>query len=369
MKRNYAALNWFRSIDKITFFLVLVLIVIGSVLITSSSPVIAKKIGIASSYHFIYNQALNVLLSLFLMVFFSCLSQTQVKKLSSILLVILVLLIIITLFKSSNIKGSKRWISIFGFSLQPSEPIKPFFAIVSAWLISSNIKNCKYVMAIYLTISSLLLLQPDFGMFIIVSVIFFSQLFVSRINIIFFPALLLIFLVIIFGAYTTIPHVKHRIDNFFDKKVGDNFQVQKAMESFSRGGLYGVGPAEGKVKLHLPDAHTDFIFSVAGEEFGFVLTFSVVFIYFYLITHNILKSCTIQDGFTLIAITGIVTYIAAQALINISVNLHLLPTKGMTLPFISYGGSSMLSSGISIGILLAFSRKKYSIDFNKYRMQ
>jgi cell division protein FtsW len=215
-------------------------------------------------------------------------------------------------------------------------------------------------------ISSLLLLQPDFGMFIIISIIFFSQLFVSRINIVFFPILLLIFTAITIGSYVTIPHVKHRINNFFDKKVGDNFQVQKAMESFSRGKLYGVGPAEGKVKLNLPDAHTDFIFSVAGEEFGFALTFSIILLYFILIIHNILKFYKFNNEFILIAATGIIIHISAQILINISVNLHLLPTKGMTLPFISYGGSSMLSSGISIGILMAFSKKKYTIDFNKY---
>lgn len=366
MQRDFIALQWLRKIDKISLLIVFIIITIGAVLIASAGPVVAKKIGLPLN-HFIYNQAINISLGTFLLILFSCLNEKQIKALSLLALFIILILILYTLFKSADIKGAKRWLNIFGFSLQPSEFLKPFFAVVSAWLITNYLGNYKIALVIYLFASLLLLLQPDFGMFVILSIIFFSQLFISPIKLIYFPILCSIFFIIGIGAYLTIPHVHQRIDNFLYASSGDNFQIQKAMEAFAKSGLTGVGPAEGKVKMHLPDSHTDFIFAVAGEEFGFILTFIIILLYASLILRNILIYSRKENKFAVMAFTGIISYLAAQVLINISVNLHLLPTKGMTLPFISYGGSSFLASSISIGIILALNKREYIIDHNKYK--
>ena len=356
--RSYAWFKWLRSIDKVTLVLTLVIASIGIVLITSSGPVIARKIGLAQN-HFIKSHAFNLCLSVVLMIVCSCLSDTQIKSFCKILFILFILLTVLTLLKSSGIKGSKRWINFFGFSLQPSEFLKPFFSVFCALLLSQSIKKFVYVIFFYLLISAILLLQPDFGMFVLISIIFLTATFVSRVNIFFVPMLLCAFLIIATCAYFYIPHVKRRIDNFANKESSANFQVKKAAESISSGGLKGVGPSQGRVKLNLPDAHTDFIFSVAAEEFGFVLTFSIITLYFALFMRNISRFYLINDEFKCIASACIIIYLASQTLINIGVNLHLLPTKGMTLPFISYGGSSLMSCGTAVGMLLALSKTSY----------
>lgn len=349
-----------------TLLIVSILIIIGMSLIASASPAIAMKIGFINHYQFIHNHTLNIILGYSMIVFFSCLSTQELKILCTFFLGVMIILTFVTLLKSTNIKGAKRWISIVGFSLQPSEFIKPTFSVFCAWILSNNPRNCLYASFCYLGITLLLLLQPDFGMFVTVSIIFFSIIFLSRTTIFLIPVFMSIFSIIVLTSYLTIPHVKYRVDNFFNSKGENNFQVQKATESLARGGLLGVGPSEGKVKMHLPDAHTDFIFSVAGEEFGLVLTLSIVILYLLLIITNLSKISDLENEFSMLAGMGIISYLGAQCLINISVNLNLIPTKGMTLPFISYGGSSMISSGMAIGIMLALTRKKYNVDTSKY---
>jgi cell division protein FtsW len=361
VKRTSQIFKWFRSIDKLTFFLVLIISAIGLTLVASAGPAIAQKVGLPRAY-FIKNHIFYLSISLVLMVIFSCFSREQIQKISGIALIIVVIFVICTLLQDSGIKGAKRWIRLFGFSLQPSEFLKPFFCVVCASFLSLNTKNLMYVAIMYSTISALLLLQPDFGMFVMISIIFFTAVFTSRVHILFMSIFLLIFFIVVTFAYLFIPHVQYRVNNFFNSSAGDNFQTQKAKESMLNGGLFGIGPSEGKVKLILPDAHTDFIFSVAAEEFGLICTMTILALYFTLIIHNFLRFLKFQDEFCIIASFAITTYFAMQALINIGVNLALLPTKGMTLPFISYGGSSVLASGIAIGIILSLSKKSYILS-------
>ncbi len=284
------------------------------------------------------------------------------------MLPICIILLIACLFSSSSIKGAKRWINIFGISLQPSEILKPFFAVVVAWLFSvkhndSRFPAYKVTTVIYLVISLLLLKQPDFGMFIVFSSIYLSQLFVFGIPLIYAAITIVIGAISTIAIYFILPHVAHRIDSFFSGKVG--YQVSKAIMSFKTGGIFGVGPGEGIVKKSLPDSHTDFIFSVAIEELGAMGGMIIIFLFAFIVLRNILKLYKLKDIFKIIAIIGLVLQIAIQSIINIGVNLAVFPTKGSTLPFISYGGSSMVSICIVVGMLLALNTKEINSNISE----
>lgn len=354
--------QWWWTVDRWMLAGFIVLISIGMVLIMAASPPVAERIGLHPQ-HFVQQQAVILGPAVILMLAVSMLNPRQIRRLATIAFAGALLLLTLTLIFGSEIKGSTRWLSIAGFSMQPSELVKPTFAIVAAWLfaarrLGANMPGywiCTILFAIVLT---MLLLQPDVGQAIVVTVIWFTQWFLAGLPIIWVGLLGVVGLTAAIGAYFAFDHVKYRIDRFFDPASGDNYQVDRAMEAFLNGGLFGRGPGQGTVKFNLPDAHADFILAVAGEEFGLVACLILVIIFGAIIWRGF--ACVLRDDnlFIVLAATGLLAQFGLQALINMASTVNLMPTKGMTLPFISYGGSSLVALAFGMGMLLALTRRR-----------
>ncbi len=358
--------KWWKSIDKVTLLVCFCILAIGMMLTISVSPFVATRIG-ANPNYFVSHHFIYVILALFTTIFFSYISEKQIKYLSILGSTACTILMIFVLFTGESIKGSKRWIHLFGFSLQPSELMKPFFVVLTALILSKGLKNVKYAAPLYFIISALLLLEPDFGSYVLYSLMFLSQLFLSNIPIIYFISMGAIIILVAFGVYNFVPHVRLRIDKFMHPGSGDNFQINKSLDALNNGGLFGVGPGEGIIKTVIPDAHADFIFAVLVEEFGAILASILIIMYMIIIIKNVIVILKENNHFTVLTIIGLVTQITSQTLINLGVNLNLLPTKGMTLPLISYGGSSLISVAVSVGIIVNLTKIKIKIDMAKYK--
>ncbi|MDH5188309.1 MAG: FtsW/RodA/SpoVE family cell cycle protein, partial [Rhodospirillaceae bacterium] len=251
--------------------------------------------------------------------------------------------------------------SFAGFSLQPSEFIKPSFAVIAAWMFSSQrlddeIPGYAIATGLWVLVAGLLLLQPDFGMSVVVSVVWGVQFFIAGLPWILVAAVALLFLLGGIGAYFMFDHVRGRIDRFLDPAVGDGYQVDRALSAFQNGGLFGRGPGEGRVKEVLPDAHTDFILAVAGEEFGLLVCLFIVVLFAFIVLRGFSRTFRDTDFFVVVATTGLLVQFALQAIINIASTTNLMPPKGMTLPFISYGGSSTIALAFGMGLVLALTR-------------
>ena len=267
-------------------------------------------------------------------------------------------------FIGTEIKGSIRWTSFFGYSFQPSEFLKISFAIICAWIFSSKrqfqlINNQIFSFILYLFVSSLILFQPDFSMFVIISFIYFGQLFIRGLKWRWVIFCSLFFSFVSFFAYFLLDNIKIRIDNFLYPSTGDNYQITKSLQAIKEGGLFGKGPGMGTVKDNLPDAHTDFIFSVIAEEFGIIGCLFIIIFFTYLI-FNIYKRIKNEKYlFVILSVAGLVIQLGSQIFINIGSTIGLIPTTGTTLPFISYGGSSMISMALNIGVIIALTRVNY----------
>jgi cell division protein FtsW len=356
--------NWWWSVDRLTLFAILILVTCGIVLVTAASPAVAERYGL-QPFFFVKKQIVLLIPSLALLFGVSMLGQKMLWRISSIAFAGTLVLIVAAILFGPEVKGATRWISLPGGTLQPSEFSKPCLALVSAWLLARarqkpGFPGYKLSLGIYLLTLCLLLLQPDLGMAFVLSCIWGAQMFLSGL-----PMLIVIALGIagaggLFGAYMFFPHVSSRIDRFLDPAAGDNYQVEKSLAAFSNGGFFGTGPGEGMVKMTLPDAHEDFIFAVAGEEFGMIAAMLIIALYAFIIIRSIMRVYRDEDLFTLLAVTGLLVQLGLQSLVHMGSSLQLLPAKGMTLPFISYGGSSLLSFGFAMGALLSLTRKKTS---------
>jgi cell division protein FtsW len=279
-------------------------------------------------------------------------------------LLVSVALLAATFMVGAEIKGARRWINLPGFSLQPSEFVKPSFAVICAWLFAlqrrqDGTPGDLIAVGIYVLVLCLLLLQPDVGMAVVVSAIWFSQYFLAGLRVLWVFALLGSGAGALAAAYLAFPHVQSRINRFLDPQSGDTYQVTRSLEAFTNGGLAGRGPGEGTVKTHLPDAHSDFVFAVAGEEFGLIACLIIVLLFGFVVVRGFSRLLGETSLFALLATAGLLVQFGLQALINMGSTLHILPTKGMTLPFISYGGSSLLALSLGMGFVLALTRKRY----------
>ncbi len=358
--------RWWWSVDHLTVYALLMLAVVGLVLVAAASPPVAERIGL-NAFYFTNRQMIFMIPTFSVMFLMSFAGRKTIWRVSSLIMIASVMLLFALLIMGFNTKGATRWIHVMGFSLQPSEFVKPAFAICSAWFISKYKYDEKFpghqiaigMLGITLV---LLLLQPDFGMSFVLSAIWGVQMFLSGIPIILIVFLVSLGLLGVIGAYLLFPHVASRIDRFLDPASGDTYQVEKSLDAFSNGGLWGTGPGHGNVKLHLPDAHADFIFAVAGEEFGMIATLIIVSIFCFIIVRSILRVIKSEDMFLILAVSGVLTQLGVQSLIHMGSSLQLLPAKGMTLPLISYGGSSLLSFGYAMGALLALTSKRVASE-------
>ena len=273
-------------------------------------------------------------------------------------------LLVLTLVAGTEIKGARRWISLPGMSLQPSEFLKPCLAVVCGWLLAEGKRSPRFpglliAFALIGIVAFLLKKQPDIGMLAVIGAVFVAQVFVSGIA---------LFWVLLLGgmgvgafalAYMLHGHVRSRIQRFLDPEGGgDNFQIRMSLEAFGNGGLLGRGPGEGRVKDVLPDAHADFVFPVAAEEFGLVACLVILGIFAFIVIRGLVRLLDERDTFVALAAAGLLTQFGLQAFINMASSLHLIPTKGMTLPFVSYGGSSVIALALGMGFLLALTRRR-----------
>jgi cell division protein FtsW len=354
--------NWWWSVDRILLAALALLIVSGLVLLMAGGPPVAERLGL-STFHFVNRQAIFLGGALVLFAATSFLSPRYVRRAALLVFVMALGGVILTLYFGAEVKGARRWLSFAGVSIQPSEFLKPAFVILSAWAFSEGSRRSDLpgtpvaLVLLPLTIVPLLL-QPDFGQTMLVTLVWVGLFFVAGLHWFWVLGLGGAGLVGIAAAYEFVPHVRARIERFMDKGAGDTFQVDTALESFAQGGWMGKGPGEGTVKRILPDAHTDFIFAVTAEEFGIVVCIAIVAIFAIVVLRALYVASRSDDAFCRLAVTGLALLFGIQASINMMVNLHMMPAKGMTLPFISYGGSSLLSLALATGFLIALTRKR-----------
>lgn len=354
--------TWWWSVDRWMLGALGLLIIFGTVLIAASSPAIAERLRLPSFY-FVLRHFFYLVPALFMIVGISMMSPKSIRRLAIVAFLITLAMLFLVPIIGSEHNGAQRWISFGGFSLQPSEFIKPSFAVVAAWLFASQHRDHAFpgywTSCIFcFLIVGLLLMQPDLGMTVVVSLVWAAQFFVAGLPLSVMAILFVALVVGLFGIYMTFPHVSSRIDRFLDPQKGDTYQVDRSLEAFQNGGFFGTGPGQGDIKRVLPDAHADFIFAVSGEEFGLILTAGLVVLYGFIIWRGMQRIRNCESLFVMLAVSGLLVQFGGQALIHMGSSLRLLPAKGMTLPFISYGGSSLLALGLSMGMILGLTRQQ-----------
>jgi cell division protein FtsW len=358
--------EWWWTVDRLLLGAFVLLILCGVILSLAASPSVATRIGL-DPFHFFNRHVLFLAPSLIVMLGVSFLSPRQIRRSALIVLAISVFLIVITLLFGAEVKGARRWITILGVNIQASESAKPAFVVVVAWLFAESAKRpempaTSMALASLLGLVTLLVLEPDFGQTMLILMVWGALFFIAGMRMVWVFGLAGSAAAGLFGAYLLVPHVAARIKRFMDPASGDTFQVDTAMESFFHGGWFGVGPGEGTVKRILPDSHTDFVFAVAAEEFGIIFCLALAGLFAFIVIRTLSRAYANEDLFTRFAASGLAILFGVQAAINMSVNLHLIPAKGMTLPFISYGGSSMVSLAYGVGMMLALTRQRPSTE-------
>jgi cell division protein FtsW len=360
--------RWWWTVDRWTLGAIGMLIGFGYVMMLAASPAVAERIG-SSRDMFILKQVFFLAAAGSVVVAVSLLSPRSIRRLAIIGCIIALALTAATMMIGVEIKGARRWISLPGLSIQPSEFLKPCFTIVAAWLISEARRTPRFpgrvlAVGIFLLIALLLKSQPDVGMLVVITAVFFAQLYVAGLNVIMVGIGMAGFGGAGVAAYLFFPHVQKRVENFLHpgNGIGGDYQPRTALEAFGNGGLLGRGPGEGRVKDVLPDAHADFVFAVAGEEFGMLICLIIVGVFAFIVLRGMLRLLQEQDMFIVLSCTGLVTGIGLQAFVNMASSLQLIPTKGMTLPLISYGGSSALAIALGMGMLLALTRRRHRGD-------
>ncbi len=362
--------QWWWTVDRWILSAICLLMVLGLLMSFAASPSVASTLNI-NSYYFVIRHTAYLVPSIFCLVAVSLLSPRNIRRLALVLFITSVVLVLMTLFMGSEIKGARRWISFAGMSIQPSELLKPGFAVITAWMLSEKrlfpeFPGALISFLVYGLSLTLLLLQPDIGMVVLITLVWFSQLFLAGLSMVW------VFIAGALGAsglgfaYFFLPHVTKRIDGFLNgdagDKFGDKYQITQSLEAFMSGGLMGQGPGEGIVKRFIPDAHADFVFAVAAEEFGLIFCLILVMIFLFVVIRSLIRVFHQDNFFAILAVGGLVLQFGIQSLINMASTMNLIPTKGMTLPFLSYGGSSILALAISMGMVLALTRHHYDGD-------
>lgn len=353
--------RWWWTVDRFTLVAFLLLIALGITLTLAAGPATALRNNL-EHFHFVKRQLTYVGPALICLIGLSILSVETIRRYAIALFGLVLLATLSTHVIGHEVNGASRWLRLGPLSLQPSEFLKPTFIIVSAWLMAAGrrdptLPGVGVSAGLCVTIIAILALQPDIGMSLVIACVWAAQYFVAGMPMLMVGALLALGAGAMFGAYHMFDHVRSRFDRFLDPSA-ENYQVRRAMEAFEAGGLTGRGPGQGEVKYLLPDGHTDFIFAVAAEEFGAIACVLGILLFALIVVRGLFRMRGEGDLFVVLSCTGFLTLFGLQAAVNIGVNLNLLPTKGMTLPFISYGGSSLLALSVSAGCLLALMRRQ-----------
>jgi cell division protein FtsW len=366
--------RWWWTVDRWTLAAIVAIAAVGAVLTMAASPAAAERIGL-DTLHFARRQFVFLPLALAVMFGTSLLAPRGVRRLAVFGCAAALGLMVVTIFAGEEINGATRWIPLGSFSLQPSEFVKPSFAVIAAWMLTERrlderFPGYRIAAGLFALVVGLLLMQPDVGMAVVVAGVWGVQLFLVGLSMTLVVGIAVVFLGGGVGAYFAFEHVQARIDRFLDPLAADGYQVTQALQAFRNGGLFGRGPGEGRIKEMLPDAHADFIFAVAGEEFGLVAGLVVVGLFAFVVLRGFSRVLKDNDLFVLLAVAGLLTQFGLQAIINIASTIHLMPPKGMTLPFISYGGSSAVAMAYAMGMVLALTRQRagmHAHDFPQVR--
>ena len=354
--------EWWWTVDRLTLAAIGALMLAGVVLSLAASPPVAARLGL-DPFFFVNRHILYLPAAIAVMLTVSFLNPRQIRRLSLIVFVLSLIMVAATPYFGPEIKGARRWLVLLGVNIQPSEFLKPAFVIVVAWLFGESAKRPDmpantFSLVLLLMVIAFLVVQPDFGQTMLIALVWSALFFMAGMRLVWVAGIAGLAGVGLLSAYYTVPHVARRIQRFLDPGSGDTFNIDIATESFMRGGWFGKGPGEGTVKRLLPESHTDFVFAVAAEEFGVALCLALVLLFAFIVIRMLLRAMRNDDPFARFAAAGLTILFATQSTINMAVNLHLMPAKGMTMPFISYGGSSMISVAYAMGMLLALTREQ-----------
>lgn len=352
--------DWWWTVDKPLLGAIFALMLSGVILSLAASPPVATRIGL-DPFHFFGRHVLFLLPAFIVLVGVSFLSPKHIRRTALAVFAVSIALIVATLLFGAEVKGSRRWITLLGVNIQASESAKPAFVVVAAWLFAESTKRpempaTSMALGMLLLLVALLVMEPDFGQTMLILMVWGALFFIAGMRMIWVLGLAGAAAAGLFSAYLFVPHVAGRIKRFMNPASGDTFQVDTAMEAFFNGGWFGLGPGEGIAKRSLPDSHTDFVFAVAAEEFGIILCLMLLSLYAFIVIRALSRAYANEDMFARFAASGLAILFGVQGAINMAVNLQLIPAKGMTLPFISYGGSSIISLAYGVGMMLALTR-------------
>ena len=355
--------EWWRSVDQVTLSFLVCLLGAGIILSMASSPAAAERLDYDSSFYFLYKHMTFVGLGVVGMFIVSLFDAVNARRIAVLTLIVSFFVMLALPIIGYEVKGATRWLRIGPLGLQPSEFAKPAFIVFAAWMFSirhrdPNVPAVAIVFAAYAALVGLPISQPDFGQSFLLTLGFAAVFFFAGLSLGWLLIMLGISMIGVVAAYMALPHVRARVSAFTSPNTSDSYQMDKALEAISSGGFFGQGPGEGRVKYSLPDGNTDFIFAVTVEEFGFLISTILILLIAGFVIQTFRNAIRLNDYFCQLAAAGLATLVGMQAIINLFVNLNMAPSKGMTLPFISNGGSSMLAMCFTAGLILAFTRRR-----------
>lgn len=354
--------RWWWTVDRWTLGAISTLVGVGYIMMLAASPSVAVRLGSFRDL-FIVKQVVFLGVSACVVVSVSLLTPRNTKRLAIAGCILALAMTAATLVIGVDIKGARRWIALPGLAVQPSEFLKPCFAVVTAWLITEGRRSPRFpgmpvALIIFAMIVLLLKSQPDVGMLAVITAVFLLQLYIGGLNLVAVAAGLGMMGGAGIMAYLLFDHVRLRVRGFLHPNSHDAYQVTTALQAFGNGGLFGRGPGEGRIKDILPDAHADFVYAVAGEEYGMLVCAAIMGVFAFIVLRGLLRLVKEQDVFVVLSCTGLLAGFGLQAFVNMATTLALIPAKGMTLPFISYGGSSAVAVALGMGMLLALTRNR-----------
>lgn len=352
--------HWWWTVDRWLLVAILLLVLLGVLMTLLAGASVAERLGLPG-FHFAVRQAAFATLGVGLLVSVSVFEPRGIRRLALVMFLASVVLIVAALFIGPEIKGARRWLQLGSFTLQPSEFLKPAAIVLSAWLLTEEMKNAEFpgrriATIMFALILGLLALQPDIGQAVMLGAVGAGQIMIAGLSTTWLVAVIGAGSIAAVVAYATIPHVAQRIDAFFFPGSSDTYQIDSAISAMQAGGFFGRGPGEGTIKRILPDSHTDFVYAVTGEEFGLIVCIVLLAIFAAIVVRGLARLLRAEDPFIVLAAGGLLALFGTQAIVNIGVTLAVIPSTGMTLPFISYGGSSLLSLAVAMGMVLALTR-------------
>jgi cell division protein FtsW len=354
---------WWWTVDRWMLGVIAILIAIGVVLAFAASPAAAARMNVGDPFHFAVRQCVFAAGAVIILIGISMLEVKGIRRAAFFIWLAAIAVMIALPFLGHNAKGATRWLEFGGFSLQPSEFMKPALVILVAWMFSegqkgTGVPGVSIAFGLYFVSIGLLLIQPDVGQTVLITVAFGAAFWMAGVPLSWVMLLGGVAVAGLSSTYFLLPHVHSRVDKFISPDSSDTHQVDAAAMAQAAGGLFGRGPGEGIMKRHVPDLHTDFIYSVGAEEFGLIFSLLLIALFAFVVIRGLYRAMKLSDPFEQVAAAALFVLVGQQAFINVAVNLDMIPTKGMTLPFISYGDSSMLAMGLTLGMALALTRRR-----------